>query len=90
MAAKTKCSGCKMFTQCLGCVRDFITAGPIEKCMYCRSYFIGKTMFPHETFCEEFHLVVKEFYLEYVDYNRSCQPCDFERRQQAFKESLGM
>ncbi len=54
-----KCNGCKVFTLCLGDIEGFLENGPIQRCGYCRTYFIEKTWFPHEEFCREFHTITR-------------------------------
>ncbi len=57
---KTKCTGCKVFTMCLGDPYGFITTDPVFRCGYCERYHFGSFSFSGYEFCTELHLAVLE------------------------------
>ncbi len=66
---QTKCTGCKVFTLCLGDPRGFIREGPIRQCYYCGKYYFRETSFsfPDGTFCEEFYTTADTFYPDEIE-----------------------
>ncbi len=62
MLKKSLCTGCPVFTMCLGDLDGFLEKGPLRRCNHCGEHFIRRTWFPDKTFCEEFYDIVKSYH----------------------------
>ena len=59
MPTKSKCTGCKVFTLCLGDPLGLTKANLVGQCRYCRATYVGSLKLQYKDLCGEFHEACK-------------------------------
>ncbi len=59
----TKCTGCPVFTMCLGDgIGVLFINKTVRRCYYCQKYYTGETQYLDKIFCDEFYTIAEEFF----------------------------
>ncbi len=89
---KTKCTGCKLFSLCLGDGVAFLHSGIVSKCFYCHCYMVGHT--PHRFYAQDCEDMLREEQSNNHDDKKkatfweSCGDPDCDRRAKQDRETM--
>ena len=72
---KTKCTGCKIFSLCLGDVESFLESGMVNRCNHCDAHQAGQTYLSKKDVCEEFRVESLRRILDGFDTYLTCSEC---------------
>ncbi len=82
MTTKNKCTGCKIFTLCLGDPIGVFERHIISQCDACTNCEAGHTYLPNDSFCKEFYTAATSMKRPVGDsWFWTCGMCGFDKQE---------